>query len=568
MKRNRGDGGRILGVLGAGLMWWVAVLPAAAADNSACTACHDQEAKLQKSAHSSLACASCHLNHQDYPHPAGIPKPACSQCHQGQERDYERGVHGQAVKNGNAGAPDCALCHGSAHELVHPKSADFRAKVPETCGMCHAEVVEQFQASVHGKALAKGINQAPLCTDCHGEHSILKHTNLASPVAAPNIRDTCGSCHGNVRLARRFGLPADRVVSFDASFHGLASKGGSETVANCASCHGVHNILPSSDRRSTINPRNLAATCGKCHEGAGKRFAISQVHLLEGRREAPAISWVRQFYLVVIPVTIGLMLLHNGGDWVRKLLRLRVTGTSARPRDKGDAPVRPNVRMLPFERVQHALLVVSFFTLVWTGFALKFPDQWWARPVLLREGNLRSLVHRIAAVVFMAVTLTHVIALAVNPGLRRHWKELLPKAQDAREALANFAYNVGLRSAPPGRSVHSYVEKAEYWAVVWGAIVMIVSGVMLWANNLMLALFPKLWLDVATSVHFYEAVLATLAIVIWHFYTVIFDPDVYPMDTAWLTGVSIRKLGPVEPSDEEAEPEPALPISEARTLSK
>ena len=118
--------------------------------------------------------------------------------------------------------------------------------------------------------------------------------------------------------------------------------------------------------------------------------------------------------------------------------------------------------------------------------------------------------------------------------------ELFPKAQDAREALANFAYNVGVRSAKPGRSAHSYIEKAEYWAVVWGAIVMIVTGLMLWGNNLMLALFPKLWLDVATSVHFYEALLATLAIVVWHFYTVIFDPDVYPMDTAWLTGVSVK----------------------------
>ena len=70
---------------------------------------------------------------------------------------------------------------------------------------------------------------------------------------------------------------------------------------------------------------------------------------------------------------------------------------------------------------------------------------------------------------------------------------------------------------------------------------MVASGIMLWANNLMLKLLPKSWLDVATSVHFYEAVLATLAIVVWHFYSVIFDPDVYPMDTAWFTGVSVKQ---------------------------
>ena len=97
------------------------------------------------------------------------------------------------------------------------------------------------------------------------------------------------------------------------------------------------------------------------------------------------------------------------------------------------------------------------------------------------------------------------------------------------------------------------MEKAEYWAVVWGAVVMAASGVMLWANNIALKLLPKVWLDVATSVHFYEALLATLAIVVWHFYSVIFDPDVYPLNTAFLTGVSAAKddaaterRGPVE----------------------
>ena len=541
----------------AALVLWMAASASSlrAADNSTCTACHDdQAAKLAKSAHAAMGCATCHVQHDEYPHAANIPKPACSQCHQGQQSDYDRGVHGQATRSGNGAAPDCSICHGAAHELLRPRAAAFRATVPETCGMCHNEVASQFRMSVHGQALAKGITQAPICTDCHGEHSILAPSNTASPVNAGNIRDTCGNCHGNVQLSRRFGLPADRVVSFDASFHGLAAKEGSETVANCASCHGVHDILASSDPRSKVNPRNLAATCGKCHQGAGKRFAISQVHVPEGRGEAPAMRWVRQFYLLTIPVTIGLMLLHQGGDWVRKLLRLRGNGGAARRASRDDLPGRPNVRMLPFERIEHALLVVSFVTLVWTGFALKYSDQWWARPSLLRDGNVRSIVHRVAALVFIAVTLMHGISLIVNRRLRRHWKELFPNARDGREALANFSYNVGLRSAPPGRSAHSYIEKAEYWAVVWGAIVMIATGLMLWGNNLMLALFPKLWLDVATSVHFYEALLATLAIIVWHLYTVIFDPDVYPMDTSWLSGVGVRKAEPNgsdEPEEEE-----------------
>jgi cytochrome b subunit of formate dehydrogenase len=417
-------------------------------------------------------------------------------------------------------------------------------------------LVAQFQKSVHGQALARGIAQAPLCTDCHGEHRILKHTNEASPVNSAHIRDTCGSCHGDVRLTRKFGMPADRLLSFDSSFHGLAAKSGSQTVANCASCHGVHNILPSSDAKSMTNAKNLPATCGHCHPGAGTRFAISQVHVAEGRGEPAATRWVRQFYLVLIPVTLGLMLLHNAGDWVRKLIRLRFRAPSYRRATVlGGAHGGP--RMLPFERLQHAVLAISFLVLVGTGFALKYSDQWWARPVLMLEGSLslRGVIHRIAAVVFLAVAVTHGISLIASRQLRRHWKEMLPNANDGREALANFAYNLGRGQEPPARSAHGYIEKAEYWALVWGTVVMAATGLLLWANNLALKLFPKTWLDVATSVHFYEAILAAAAVAIWHFYSTIFDPDIYPLDTAFLTGYRVNKQEPEH--SEEPEPEEA-----------
>jgi cytochrome b subunit of formate dehydrogenase len=545
LNRALSSTGRRLGSAWIGLLLGAALahpLAAASATSGPCSACHDQGQKLAKSAHAGLPCDTCHESHEKYPHPAGIPKPVCAACHRDEASDYALGVHGQARKNGNEGAPDCGACHGSAHELLAPSSQAFRAAVPDTCGMCHSEISEQYRASVHGQALARGVTQAPLCTDCHGEHRILKHTNEASPVNAMHIRDTCGSCHGDVRLTRKFGLPSDRLVSFDSSYHGLAAKAGSQTVANCASCHGVHNILPSSDPKSTINPRNLPKTCGQCHPGAGTRFAIGEVHLTEGTAEPAALRWVREFYWLVIPVTIGLMLLHNGGDWVRKLIDRRF---SLRRENLGDRNFSEHgeLRMLPFERVQHAVLAISFLTLAWTGFALKYPDQWWARPLLSMEGTypMRSLIHRIAAGVFMAVTLTHLVSLIVSRKLREHWKEMLPTTNDPREALSNFAYNLGLGSEPPGRSSHSYVEKAEYWAVVWGAVVMISTGLLLWANNLVLRLLPKSWLDVATSVHFYEALLATLAIVVWHFYPVIFDPDVYPLNTAFLTGITVKK---------------------------
>lgn len=469
----------------------------------------------------------------------------CASCHEDISNAYGTGVHGQAAKMGNAGAPDCAMCHSGAHDEAktawRPTSTEFRKGVPETCGMCHTDIAEQFKSSVHGKAVEKGIRQAPICTDCHGEHNIISPRNLNSPVNAANIRETCAHCHGDVKLTRRFGLPADRITSFDSSFHGLAAKSGSQTVANCASCHGVHNILPSSDAKSTISAKSLPATCGKCHAGAGSRFALGTIHIAEGKTEPDGVKWVRLAYLMLIPGLIGWMILHNGGDWVRKWQMLRIKGiphsTLHAPHGEGE------LRMYPMERLQHVLLAVSFIVLAWTGFALKYPEEWWARPLLTWEATrtVRGVLHRIAALVFIGVSLLHLLTLLFSRTLRHHWTEMFPRWRDVREAVANFFYLLGLAKRKPVISSHSYIEKMEYWAVVWGAIVMIFTGGLLWGNNYALRYIPKSWLDVFNSIHFYEALLATLAIVVWHLYFVIFDPEVYPMDTAWLTGKSIRK---------------------------
>lgn len=529
-----------------------------------CASCHDVGNKLKNSAHASVPCATCHAKHEEYPHPANIPKPACATCHEGVARDYSQGVHGQAARHGNAAAPDCEACHGSAHELAGATSAEFRGAVPDTCGMCHADIAEQYKASVHGQAVARGVADAPVCTTCHGEHAILKPENAASSVAPRNIPATCAQCHGNVRLSRRFGLPPDRVLSFQTSFHGMALKSGDETVANCASCHGVHNIFPSTDSRSTINPKNLAATCGKCHQGAGTRFALGPIHESPGDGEPKVVGWARAFYLVTIPLFVGLMFLHNFGDWVHKLTQHRFSGgrqaLGVPALYSLDEESSGEFRMFKFERLEHFLLVLSFAVLAWTGFALKYPEGWWARPLLVWETTwpVRGTIHRVAAVLFIVVAGMHVISLVVNSELRRHWMELWPRVSDAREALENFSYNLGLRRERPRRSKHGYVEKAEYWAVVWGAVVMILTGLMLWANRFTLKWLPKSFSDLASAVHFYEAVLAGLAILVWHLYSVIFDPDVYPMETAWLTGHSLKRREAAPAGTEAAAtPEPA-----------
>ncbi|HEY6148804.1 MAG TPA: cytochrome c3 family protein, partial [Thermoanaerobaculia bacterium] len=207
---------------------------------------------------------------------------------------YEQSVHGQALLRGNALAPTCVDCHG-AHDEQHGFSTDSfvnKMRVQEVCARCHPAEEKAFSGSVHGAAVKKGNKDAPACTDCHGEHSILSPKNPRSPVAAANVSTAvCTPCHGSLALAQKWNLPRDRSQTFADSYHGLAARGGSITVANCASCHGSHNILPSRNPASRVNRANLAATCGSagCHPGANARFGTGKVHLTSTQSEDPLV---------------------------------------------------------------------------------------------------------------------------------------------------------------------------------------------------------------------------------------------------------------------------------------
>lgn len=145
-------------------------------------------------------------------------------------------------------------------------------------------------------------------------------------MSAANVSaETCGRCHSNASLARRYDLPVARVPSYADSYHGLALRGGKLTAANCASCHGVHSILRSSDPRSTISAANLPRTCGQCHKGVVEaRFMMGPIHVrTNAGPNHPVVKWIRWTYWVLIPATLGFMLLHNLLDLLSKLIRRR-----------------------------------------------------------------------------------------------------------------------------------------------------------------------------------------------------------------------------------------------------
>jgi cytochrome b subunit of formate dehydrogenase len=196
--------------------------------------------------------------------------------------------------------------------------------------------------------------------------------------------------------------------------------------------------------------------------------------------------------------------------------------------------------MNPNQRWQHLVLLLSFIVLVVTGFALKYPDSWFAAALGMGE-RLRSLTHRVAGVVMIAAGIYHLFYMVLARSGRKLIGDLAPAPKDAFDALGTMRYYLGLSRTKPEFHRFNYAEKAEYWALVWGVLLMAATGIMLWAKVWVGDLLARWWIDVATTIHFYEAVLATLAIVVWHFYQVFFDPDVYPMNWAWWDGKMSRK---------------------------
>ncbi len=515
-------------------------------DASLCVDCHGEAHSIRSHtdpqsptsrAHAAETCGRCHAD-RALVERRHIPIPQAYQL-------YQKSVHGRAVAAGKQAAT-CNDCHES-HDLRRandPKSSIYRENIPKTCGKCHVEEAREYRGSVHGTAVAQGVTESPVCNDCHGEHSIRAARDPASRVSVASVSKTCSHCHEAEGISEKYGIPGERLKTYADSFHGLAARGGSKVAANCASCHGVHDIRPSNDPKSAIYKDNLPATCGKCHPGAGENFAKGAVHVALTSREEPLLFYVRNFYLLLILVTISGMSLHNGLDFFRKLRReFRRRGGGAATvaageyNSHGQGLQRWIERMTVGERAQHALLAVSFIVLVYTGFALKFPDTWlFAWFVALEKGYaLRSWIHRGAAIVMVFACLWHLAHLSTRRG-RGVLVAILPRYQDVKEAMLNFGFLLGLRGEPPGFDRFSYIEKAEYWALIWGSVVMAVTGFMLWFENVTLRFLAKWMLDLATIVHYYEAWLATLSILVWHLYFVIFNPDVYPMNWTWLTG--------------------------------
>ena len=296
-------------------------------------------------------------------------------------------------------------------------------------------------------------------------------------------------------------------------------------------------------------------TCGQCHPGITQRFVVGRVHLNgdPGGNFGERVNWwVRRIYLALIFGVIGSLSLHN----LLSLMRRAIVARKAR-----GATV---MRMNRHQRVQHFVLATSFIILALSGFALKYPDTWLAW-LFGGDESIRRWVHRGAGIVLLTLGFWHLVYLALFRDGRQLALDIWFRTQDFRDMVLNLRHFTGRVAERPKFGRFGYVEKFEYWAVVWGTIIMGVTGLTIWLKIDVTQLVPRWVVDAATTIHFYEAILACLAIVVWHFYHVIFAPGTYPMNWAWWDGRVSKEWYQEEHPLDHVEETPPVPLDAERS---
>ena len=193
------------------------------------------------------------------------------------------------------------------------------------------------------------------------------------------------------------------------------------------------------------------------------------------------------------------------------------------------------IRLNFSERLQHFILFACFIVLAVTGFMVKIPESLAQALGGASETVFfyRGILHRIAGIMLILVGIYHFLYLFFNRAGRRWLIDMLPRPRDLKDMIFNMLYYLGFRKEPPEFDRFSYKQKFEYGALIAGSTIMSATGLLLWTEYK----WSKFILDIATLVHGMEAILACLAIMIWHLFEVYLVPRKSPITKTWITGL-------------------------------
>lgn len=267
-----------------------------------------------------LVCTDCHEGYDsDDQHPSGATFPdrrqyvlshyeTCKQCHFDTYTRTLESIHSDYLKAGLEEAPVCTDCHG-AHDVTDPHAKE--AMMSHSCATCHEGIYRTYADSVHGQALVdEGIDTVPTCADCHTAHSIEDPTTVGFRLRSPEI---CIACHGDTELMARYDISPLVATTYLTDFHGVTATLADpdeveerQLVVTCIDCHGVHDIQSPALIGEGAMKERVHQACANCHAGAAQDFPEAWLsHYQPSLSHAPLVWLVRLFYRIFIPFVIG-----------------------------------------------------------------------------------------------------------------------------------------------------------------------------------------------------------------------------------------------------------------------
>lgn len=517
---------------------------------------------------------------------------ACTDCH-GREAF-------STVPHSDAPRVDCTrTCHlqnpdGAARRFSHQNIADLLAKSvhdektlatareangeligddQSRCLLCHDEPVFRDFAAVLPAAATRNGATFDRCNACHTAQLptdiafALRHVaNRLQPARPPlEQAQVCAVCHSNPKIREPAGMH-DAVASYLRSFHGKAALLEGDATASCVDCHvsrgsNVHAMLAKEDAASATNSANIANSCRSvtCHPGADPTIATAAVHM-----DVLSLRGSLEYFVVVCFVLLTIFTFGPSMLIVcLELLGLAVgrrsptdhhTEQVAEQLMESAAGRRALKRFDVNQRVQHWALVLFFTLLVLTGFPMKFADRDWAAWLIGMFGGLgmARLLHHWAGLALVAGMIAHLVYVGFTLVSRRRqaraagqsvsWLQAFTRLpmwmskQDMAKTFQLLAYLFFLRRSRPNFGRFSVKEKFEYIGVFWGTALLGLTGILLWGEQFFSHIISGRVLNLALIAHTYEAFLALIHVGILHIVNVIFQPNVFPLSLATLSG--------------------------------
>ena len=457
-------------------------------------------ALLQKGLIVAPSCNDCHGVHDikrsvDRSSPinhANVAK-TCGKCHVTVEEIYNKSIHGQLLAKGDPRGPVCIQCH-SAHQIETPVSGHFKAGSDMVCGKCHADRLEHYRDTYHGKAMALGkansASAVAACYDCHGHHDVLRAADPNSRLSPGNIVNTCKQCHAKASV----------------SFTKYAPHANPMDRKNYPTLHYVFIVMTAL----------LVFT-----------FTLFGGHTL---------LWLfRSIWLYR----------HDSKQFREAKIKIQ-------------ADDEQYTRFQPFERFLHILVVTSFLLLTITGMPLKFYYTDWAKAIFSFFGgaDVARTLHHFGAVITFVYFVLHVSTTLAHLWRNRdfmndpetgafrlsrifkamaHPDSMIPTKQDVKDFVDHNKWFFG-KGPRPEFDRWTYFEKFDYLAVFWGVFAIGVSGLIMWFPEFFSKFMPGWMINVSLIVHSDEALLAAGFIFTVHFFNTHFRLEKFPMDTVIFSG--------------------------------